>query len=160
MPLTEISGQWVKPKTEYTHQVIKKLLTGDCYCIFEGTEEECLAFKKRNKSLFNRYIVSEHIHYDKSNEKSNEKIMKWEAMYYIRNEGFLGNALMWWKEGRDGYTCDINKAHKFTKEEAENICKRPEDTAYKCDYIDGLLEAKKLIIDCQYVDEDNRLWCN
>jgi len=81
-------------------------------------------------------------------------------MYYVRNEGFLGNALIWWKEGRNGYTCDINNAHKFTKEEAESVCKRPQDTAYECDYIDNLMEAKKLIIDCQYVDDDNRLWRN
>jgi len=78
--------------------------------------------------------------------------------YYVRNEGYLGNALLWWRKGRNGYTCDINNAHKFTKEEAEDVCKRPQDTAYKCEYIDGLARAKKLIIDCQYVDEDNRLW--
>lgn len=79
-------------------------------------------------------------------------------MYYVRNEGFLGNALIWWTKGRNGYTCDINNAHKFTKEEAENVCKRPQDTAYECEYIDNLLESKKLIIDCQYVDESKRLW--
>jgi hypothetical protein len=81
-----------------------------------------------------------------------------EEMYYIRNEGYLGNALIWWKKGSNGYTCDIRNAEKFTKEEAEKICKRPQDTAYKCDYIDGLLHAQKLIIDCQYVDEAERLW--
>ena len=79
-------------------------------------------------------------------------------MYYIRNEGYLGNALIWWKEDRRGYTCDINKAHKFTITEAVNICKiRSEDTFYKCSYIDNLSEAQKLIIDCQYVIESERL---
>ena len=48
-------------------------------------------------------------------------------------------------------------AEAYNKD-AENVCKRPQDTAYECDYIDGLLEAKKLIIDCQYVGEDKRLW--
>ena len=81
-----------------------------------------------------------------------------EEKYYIRNEGYLGNALMWWKEGNNGYTCDIRQAGKYTKEQAENICKRPQDTAYKCEYIDGLLHAQKLIVDCQYVDEAERLW--
>lgn len=79
-------------------------------------------------------------------------------MYYIRNKGYIGNALIWWQKGRTGYTCDINNAHKFTKEEAEEICKRPEDSAYECDYIDNLHMAKKLIIDCQYVDESKRNW--
>lgn len=77
--------------------------------------------------------------------------------FYIRNEGYLGNALMWWALG-GGYTCDINNAEKFTKERAEKICKRPQDSAYRCDYIDGLEEAKKLIIDSQYVCEGERLF--
>ena len=46
-----------------------------------------------------------------------------EEKYYIRNEGYLGNALMWWREGNKGYTCDIREAGKYTKEQAENICK-------------------------------------
>jgi hypothetical protein len=48
-------------------------------------------------------------------------------------------------------------AHNF-KEEAESTCKRPQDTAYECDYIDNLLVAHKLIIDSQYVDNKMRLW--
>lgn len=79
-------------------------------------------------------------------------------MYYVRNEGYLGNALIWWAKGRNGYTCDINNAHKFTREEAEQVCKREQDTAYECDYIDNLMMAKKLIIDSQYVDESQRLF--
>ena len=79
-------------------------------------------------------------------------------MYYVRNEGYLGNALIWWKKDRKGYTCDIRDAHKFTKIEVESVCERPEDTAYDCDYIDNLLESHKLIIDCQYVSESKRLF--
>ena len=77
--------------------------------------------------------------------------------YYLRNEGYLGNALLWWKKG-GGYTCDIKQAELFTEEEAKIICKRPEDSAYQQDYIDNLLEAQKLIIDSQYVDSAKRLW--
>lgn len=77
--------------------------------------------------------------------------------YYIRNEGYLGNALIWWQKG-GGYTCDIGKAEMFTKEEAQRICKRPEDSAYYYKYIDNLTEAKKIIVDAQYVDEKKRLW--
>lgn len=79
-------------------------------------------------------------------------------MYYIRNEGYLGNALIWWAKDRKGYTCDIRNAHKFTKEEAESVCRRPQDTAYECDYIDNLLVSQKLIIDSQYVDNKMQLW--
>tara|TARA_R110002020_G_scaffold420639_2_gene629786 strand:+ start:834 stop:1097 length:264 start_codon:yes stop_codon:yes gene_type:complete len=77
--------------------------------------------------------------------------------YYIRNEGYLGNALSWWKKG-GGYTCDIRQAEMFNEEEAKRICMRPEDSAYNYRYIDNLLEAQKLIIDMQYVDAKERLW--
>lgn len=77
--------------------------------------------------------------------------------YYIRNEGYLGNALLWWAKG-GGYTCDIRKAEMFTEEQAKSICKRPEDSAYNYKYIDNLAESQKLIIDSQYVDDSKRLW--
>lgn len=79
-------------------------------------------------------------------------------LYYIRNEGYLGNALLWWQLG-GGYTCDINKAEKFTEEEAKKQClSRHSDSAYKVSYIDNLEKAKKTIIDSQYVDKNERLW--
>lgn len=84
--------------------------------------------------------------------------MSEQKMYYVRNEGYLGNALLWWKKGCNGYTCDIRDAHKFTFEEAQSICKRPVDTAYECDYIDELIIAQKLIIDCQYVDNKKQFF--
>lgn len=77
--------------------------------------------------------------------------------YYIRNEGYLGNALTWWKRG-GGYTCDIRQAEMFAQEEAEKICERPEDSAYNFKYIDSLTEAQKLIVDCQFVSDEKRLW--
>jgi hypothetical protein len=46
-----------------------------------------------------------------------------EELYYVRNEGFLGNALLWWTKGCNSYTCDINDAHKFTREQAEKLVK-------------------------------------
>lgn len=83
-----------------------------------------------------------------------------EEMYYIRNEGFLGNALIWWAENSNGYTCDIRKAGKYKLEDATRICKRDVDSAYKCSYIDNLLISQKLIIDCQYVDSKERFFEN
>jgi uncharacterized protein (DUF1015 family) len=82
---------------------------------------------------------------------------KTKEYFYIRNEGYIGNALMWWQVG-GGYTCDIRQAEKFTEERAEKICQRPEDTAYNTKYIDSLKEAQKLIIDSQYVSDAMRLY--
>jgi hypothetical protein len=77
--------------------------------------------------------------------------------FYIRNEGYLGNALMWWRRG-GGYTCDIRQAEMFTESESKKICERPEDSAYNIKYIDSLKEAQKLIVDSQFVSDAMRLY--
>lgn len=72
-------------------------------------------------------------------------------MYYIKN-GYVGNAILWWGKDSRGYTTDIRNAGKYTEEQARNICKcRVQDTAYPCEYIDTLEEARKIVIDSQYL---------
>lgn len=73
-----------------------------------------------------------------------------EELYYIKN-GYSGNAIIWWAENSGGYTTDIRKAGKYTKEQAKKICLRPEDTAYLCSYIDNNVAAQKVVIDSQYL---------
>ena len=73
-----------------------------------------------------------------------------EKQYYIQN-GWIGNAISWWAIG-GGYTTEINKAERFTKEEAKAIIQRPEDKAWECNHVDKCLKAHKLIIDGQYLD--------
>ncbi len=80
-----------------------------------------------------------------------------EKLYYIQHHGYCGNALFWWGEKSNGYVTDIRKAQKYTLSEAKSRTQRPEDTFWPCDYIDGLLEAQKLIIDCQYVNQNKSL---
>lgn len=79
-----------------------------------------------------------------------------EKMYYIQN-GYVGNAMCWWGLNSRGYTTDINKAQRYTAEEAENIIKRPQDIAWECDHIDNNLDARKTIIDSQYLNYDYRI---
>lgn len=77
-----------------------------------------------------------------------------DKLYYIRyNNGYLGNAILWWKHNAKGYTTDINEAGKYSYEEAEKICRnRPQyDIAYECSIIDDNIQAHKTIIDAQYV---------
>lgn len=103
---------------------------------------------------------------DRYAPKCDERLLKSIKMedqkYYIRQEGYCGNALFWWPQNRQGYVTDIRKAGKFTYEEAQNICQRDSDTAYPCEYIDSLLDGKgkKLIIDAQYVSSAERLFVN
>lgn len=42
-----------------------------------------------------------------------------EPMFYIRDaRGDVGNCILWWCPGGHGYTCELDKAGKFTKSEA------------------------------------------
>ena len=78
-------------------------------------------------------------------------------LFYIQNEGFVGNALIWWAIDSHGYTTDIRIAGKYPYEDAKRICVRDEDHAYSVDYIDSLEEAKKVIIDSQYVSSKEEI---
>lgn len=81
-----------------------------------------------------------------------------EKWYYVQN-GYVGNAMMWWALDSKGYTTDITKAHKFTYDEAFSILKsnekdnRRNEKVWSCDYIDNSEKAKKLIIDSQYLED-------
>lgn len=63
-------------------------------------------------------------------------------LYYLQTRGHVGNSYLWWKEGKHGYTIDIQQAHVFTKEEAYGQAKvRPtEDFPWRKDYIDAHVE--------------------
>ncbi|MCU7542970.1 hypothetical protein [Riemerella anatipestifer] len=51
--------------------------------------------------------------------------------YYIRRQGYVGNALIWWKANSNGYTVDIREAGKYTEEEAKETCKRKTIQTYQ-----------------------------
>ncbi len=78
--------------------------------------------------------------------------------YYIQNTnvGYLGNAIIFWAKGRNGYTADLNNSHKFTEEEAKQICNgNPEkNKAWAVDYIDNNKGIQR-VTDSQYLDSNN-----
>lgn len=43
-------------------------------------------------------------------------------LYYIQNLGYCGNCMLWWCVDGKGYTCDLNRAWRVTKEKADQIC--------------------------------------
>lgn len=75
--------------------------------------------------------------------------------YYIqnRNAGFLGNAIMFWRKGCNGYTANLDDAEIFTEEEAKKICKGnpTKNRAWSKEYIDNNKGIQR-IVDCQYLD--------
>jgi len=80
--------------------------------------------------------------------------------FYIQRKGaYLGNALMWWKKNKRGFTPDLNQALKVDLEEAISIVKNKDrDVAYQCVYIDTLSQGKQIIIDSQFVDSAKQLF--
>lgn len=85
------------------------------------------------------------------------KINNNQQYYYIQN-GYVGNAICWWAKDSHGYTTDIRNAHKYSKQEAINICiTRKDDRAWPVDYIDNNLQSQKLVIDMQYLNSDLEL---
>ena len=78
--------------------------------------------------------------------------------YYIQNtkQGYLGNAIVFWKIGRNGYTAKLEQAEKFSYEEAKRICEgNPEkNKAWAVDYIDNNKGTARLT-DSQYLRESN-----
>lgn len=82
-----------------------------------------------------------------------------EKLYYIQNLGFVGNAMIWWREGGKGYTTNIKEAGRFPAEEMLNIINnRPnEDFAWECEYIDNTPEIRKTIIESQRIDSNKMI---
>lgn len=66
-----------------------------------------------------------------------------QELYYIRNKdaGYSGNALIWWGKNCAGYTAYINGAGRYTKVEADDICRSNphKNVPYKCSDIDARL---------------------
>lgn len=78
--------------------------------------------------------------------------------YYIQNTkaGYLGNAILFWKKNRNGYTANLNDSLKFTEKEAKQICNMdPEkNKAWPVDYIDNNKGIQR-IVDSQYLESSN-----
>lgn len=63
--------------------------------------------------------------------------------YYIhdRTRGFVGNSMMWWRKNHCGYTCNIDDAHVFTREEALQRIRDADDlSAYTVDSVRAYAE--------------------
>lgn len=74
-------------------------------------------------------------------------------LYYIQTEGYVGNAMIWWRPEHRGYTPNINEAGKYSTDEAMKICENSDKSrAWPCEYIDSHPTAKKLIVDMQHID--------
>ena len=81
-----------------------------------------------------------------------------EEMYYIQN-GYVGNAMLWWGKDHSGYTSHFNRAGRYTKDEAIKIINnRPnDDCAWLCSHVDGNKAAQVMVVEIGNLDRDFRL---
>lgn len=74
-----------------------------------------------------------------------------EELYYIQSRGCVGNCLLWWAEGGHGYVCDLSKAWRVPKSQAESICSdRPtQDIPWPVALVDAVSERH---VNCQSLE--------
>jgi hypothetical protein len=72
-------------------------------------------------------------------------------LYYIQDKRqYVGNCLLWWGKDRRGYTCDIDRAGVYTREEAfGQNSSRETDIPWPKEYIDKRLSR---MADAQRLD--------
>jgi hypothetical protein len=72
-------------------------------------------------------------------------------MFYLQDKrSFVGNDVVFWAEGKSGYTTDVSKAHVFTKDEAfAQHRSRNTDIPWPKEYIDA---RTRPAVDFQYVN--------
>ena len=81
-----------------------------------------------------------------------------EELYYIQN-GYLGNAILWWRKNSCGYTVNIKNAGKYTRDKTIAIINnRPnKDSAWLCSYIDNNVKAQVLTVENNNLDNSFKL---
>ena len=82
------------------------------------------------------------------------------GLYYLQNKerGTVGNSALWWKEGDNGYVCDIKDAKTFTAAEAQevidNSCKN-KFTAWSIEYIEKKIQHHIDVQSLDYKDKNS-----
>lgn len=67
-------------------------------------------------------------------------MLKEQHLYYIRDmRQVVGNCLLWWRKGNNGYTCNLDNAAVFSKSVAMKMHKsRASDMPYPKDLMDSI----------------------
>ncbi|MPV55913.1 hypothetical protein CFB46_11870 [Burkholderia sp. HI2761] len=77
-------------------------------------------------------------------------------LFYVQDSrSFVGNDVLWWAQGGNGYTTDLRKAHVYTQEEAQaRHNERATDIPWPKDYIDSKWRPA---VDAQHIKRDEAL---
>ena len=74
--------------------------------------------------------------------------------YFIQH-GYAGNSILWYYGG--GWTLDILKAGRYTKEETKAMLRIPGTRAWEVFYVLKNMRKNKKTIYFQYLDSDKRV---
>lgn len=75
--------------------------------------------------------------------------------YMQDSRGYVGNDVLWWAKGGNGYTTDLSKAEVYGLEQAQQMHNaRPSDIPWPKDYID---QKTRPAVDMQYIRRDEAL---
>jgi hypothetical protein len=76
--------------------------------------------------------------------------------FYLQDSrSYVGNDVLWWAHGGNGYTTDLRKAQVYTNEEAQSMhFARTSDIPWPKPYIDG---KTRPAVDFQYIKRDEAL---
>lgn len=75
-----------------------------------------------------------------------------EEFYLQDSRGYVGTNISWWQEGGNGYTTDLRKAHKYSKDEAiRSHNSRSTDIPWSKSYIDTRTHPA---VDMQYIKRE------
>lgn len=79
--------------------------------------------------------------------------------FYIQDtRSTVGNNVLWWAKGDNGYTTDLNKAEIYTLDEAQRKYNgRPSDLPWPKDYVDTLTHPA---VDMQYLRREDAQKCD
>lgn len=79
-----------------------------------------------------------------------------EPLFYLQDSrSYVGNDVLWWAKGGNGYTTDLSKAHVYSLKDAQaQHDMRPSDIPWPKDYIDG---KTRPAVDMQYIKRDEAL---
>lgn len=77
-------------------------------------------------------------------------------LFYLQDSrSYVGNDVLWWAKGGNGYTTDLSKAETYTKAEAQRMHDaRRTDIPWPKTYVDA---KTRPAVDMQYIKRDEAL---
>jgi len=113
---------------------------------YEGKEN------KRGKVLY----MIEHNKVEDVRKKALEALPDNELFYVQDSRSYVGNSVLWWGLNNKGYTTELNKAQKYTKEEVikQFSSSRDSDVIWVASHVESLIRTH---VDMQYLESKFRV---